>query len=296
MNKKELIVGIHRNVFSTIGALRATTPFTVTDFEKFVDATCNFITIASRNMLDGFKKDTHQVLGKSASLKGDTLSIVINEAGQTITANDKLMDVYHELKTGVQTIKQILPTIVFYKDENGVRTYFAYRRTQQVGENRLAGKAAIAWGGHVDFDPQMCTVIDGKEQFEYNTAKGISSTLIREVIEELGFSFHDAQVIVDKVTLDNSDANIGVINDDSDEVGKLHVGLVFLINANDKVEDPVSEELARMQSISSIIEKCTIETELALIGWVTKEELYELDPESWAKIIVENSHKLRVIE
>ncbi|NOX71289.1 MAG: NUDIX domain-containing protein [Candidatus Micrarchaeota archaeon] len=95
------------------------------------------------------------------------------------------------------TYKQVIPYTVFSHDGK----LFLYRRTKNSGEARLHDKYSIGVGGHM------------------NPAEGdvIIAGMEREFHEELIYNDEYEYEIV------------GFINDDSDDVGKVHFGVVFLV-------------------------------------------------------------------
>lgn len=97
--------------------------------------------------------------------------------------------------------KQPIPYVVI-KRGNEV---FAYRRLTGGGETRLHNKVSLGVGGHVND-------IEGLNFFEI-----ISESLKRELEEELFVDF-------DKLSL----RTVGLINDDENEVGKVHLGMLVV--------------------------------------------------------------------
>lgn len=97
--------------------------------------------------------------------------------------------------------KQIIPYILLkYKDN-----YFSYVRGSEGDEKRLVGHRALGLGGHVN-------PIDMSTNF-YNA---YLSAVKREVEEEV------------YVNANYSDSIVALINDDSNAVGQVHIGIVHL--------------------------------------------------------------------
>ncbi len=111
--------------------------------------------------------------------------------------------------------KQLLPYVVIMSGER----ILTYRRGKLGGENRLHGKLSIGFGGHVNPDD------DPDEPF-WAMANGT----IRELLEETGLKLtHDAlQRTV-----------IGLVNDDSNPVGEVHLGVVSVIAINERQAEEV---------------------------------------------------------
>lgn len=100
--------------------------------------------------------------------------------------------------------KQIIPYVIVTDGKRILR----YVRGKKAGEQRLVSKIAIGVGGHInDHD---YSVSEGTEAF-YKAAH-------REVNEEL------------KITGDFALRAVGLINDDSTEVGSVHIGVVLVLH------------------------------------------------------------------
>ena len=96
---------------------------------------------------------------------------------------------------------------------------FAYQRSvkpDQYTETRLGGKWSVGIGGHID-------------DTEASSDDPVAASLIREVREEVGVEVQEFEVY-------------GYINDDTDEVGEVHFGVVarLTVNSDDIV---MSEEM-----------------------------------------------------
>ena len=113
------------------------------------------------------------------------------------------------------SLKQVIP-YCFLKDED--EKIFCYKRTKLVGEERLEGKRSIGIGGHINpcDDPGL----------------GLSSNVIidnaikRELREEVDFG--DAKF--------RSFWPYAIINDDWDDVGRVHLGIVGRISILDEIK------------------------------------------------------------
>lgn len=100
--------------------------------------------------------------------------------------------------------KQLIPYCVFAHAGKVLR----YTRGGSSGEKRLASKMSIGIGGHVN-DSDV-----GANGFD---EAGYKASVHREISEEL----HINGTYTDRI--------IGLINDDSNEVGKVHLGVVHLV-------------------------------------------------------------------
>jgi predicted NUDIX family phosphoesterase len=98
--------------------------------------------------------------------------------------------------------KQIIPYLVFkYQDK-----YFLMQRSSGASESRLRSKYSLGIGGHIIEEDMQ-----GGSIFEW--AK-------REFSEEVNYA---GQMTVQM---------LGILNDDSNEVGKVHLGLVMLLTGD----------------------------------------------------------------
>lgn len=100
--------------------------------------------------------------------------------------------------------KQVIPYIVV---THGTKYLLAQRTTEQQ-EKRLHNLFSIGQGGHVnnlDFGQERSPIVVG---------------LLREIDEE----FHLGQI--------SSMSMMGCINDDSNEVGRVHLGLVYIVSVD----------------------------------------------------------------
>lgn len=124
----------------------------------------------------------------------------------------------------------------------GVRRYLVYQRGKSGGEGRLHAKLSLGIGGHVSKDRDH----------------SVRCAVVSEIEEELPGALHHHASLV------------GAINDDSDEVGRVHIGAVFRIEV-DHSTDITSPDPA-------IVEP----------RWVTFEYLQEHAEhfENWSQILI----------
>jgi len=134
--------------------------------------------------------------------------------------------------------KQIIPYAIF---RHGDR-YLHYVRGGGGGEKRLAAKGSIGIGGHINDTDFAASSLD----------KGTYTTGVeREIDEELNLTGSHTQEI------------LGLINDDSNEVGRVHLGVVHLFTleseevtaAEDNIENlaffTLDELLAKRDSLET---------------------------------------------
>jgi len=130
-------------------------------------------------------------------------------------------------------IKQIIPYTLVCRDEK----FLAYQRSPR-GDS-LTGKWSVGFGGHV-------------EERSWIDARS------RELFEEAGLSHTDGPFVT-----------VGVVNDDSDHVGRCHFGIVsvFMLRSDANIK---------------------FGTEVADSKWVTKAEALRLpNLEKWSRMTLE---------
>lgn len=136
-----------------------------------------------------------------------------------------------------QTFKQIIPYIVFTCNNK----VFLMQRKSKGSETRLQGKWTLGIGGHL--------------REEDMTDANIMTWATREFHEEVDYKGN--------FTVEP----LGILNDDSNDVGKVHAGFVYLIKG-DSADITIKEEFQAGHLWS--IEEC--------------EEKYE-SMETWAQIV-----------
>ena len=109
--------------------------------------------------------------------------------------------------------KQIIPYLI-YRHEN---RYFLMQRHAKASEKRLAGKLSLGIGGHI--------------RWEDTGSNDIFAWAEREFHEEVCYG-GGLEI-----------APLGILNDDSNEVGQVHLGLVLLLEG-DSDDITVKSELA----------------------------------------------------
>ncbi len=131
--------------------------------------------------------------------------------------------------------KQIIPYVLIRHDDS----YFLLQRTQKQTEARLHHKLSLGIGGHIN--PDTPDILDG---------------LQKELEEEV------------EVVGDYDLAFIGILNDDTTEVGRVHLGAVYVL------ESHTGDVRVR-------------ETEKMTGRWSTVDELETLQEsmETWSQIV-----------
>lgn len=158
--------------------------------------------------------------------------------------------------------KQIIPYVVVGSSIN--KTFLSYQRPSKGdGEHRLQGKYSIGFGGHIEEQDMVnaCTLSD----VIINCAK-------REVKEELSLWADGLKFEV-----------LGYINDDTDDVGKVHFGVVLYLD----ISKVPTEDVLKMLTNNSEVECLNFRT---LDDLKHIENLYGF--ESWSQHLI---HSLEYI-
>jgi len=151
-----------------------------------------------------------------------------------------ILDNYYFIKRGLAEKdygkKQPIAYAVIFSN----RKIFAYQRsssTKQHGDERLQHKWSWGIGGHIE------------KSDESNNP--IITSMMRELKEEVGLTKASINLL-------------GYINDDSDDVGKVHFGLLYLLETKQQLK-PISPELKQgrfmiFDDIEKLAEKEQVES------------------------------------
>ncbi|PTE78283.1 NUDIX domain-containing protein [Staphylococcus gallinarum] len=143
------------------------------------------------------------------------------------------------------TYKQLISYCILENERDEI---LVYERLSGGGEARLHGQSSIGVGGHMN---------DVKGADSINEVLRVNAQ--RELEEEVGLSAQKSQNL----------AYIGFINDDTNEVGEVHMGVVFKINVN-----------------SSDVE--AKETDTLRIKWMDQAKIDNYDDfETWSDLILQ---------
>lgn len=121
------------------------------------------------------------------------------------------------------SFKQLIPYVIFrHLDAAGQDTVFQYTRGKGQGEGRLHSKRSIGVGGHISAE-------------DLNEAKGHAAVYAEGMRRELA-----EEVIVETSC---NERCVGLINDDETEVGRVHLGVVHLIDVREPNVLPRESEI-----------------------------------------------------
>lgn len=152
-----------------------------------------------------------------------------------------------------ESYRQLISYTVLRKPDG---TIFVYQRGKGVGEQRLAGDYSCGIGGHVE----VSDVIWANN--EPNLVETVRISVWRELYEECGLTPSETKA---------EDINLCYfINDNSNPVGRVHLGLVAIVSVEQDFE-------ATMQ-----------EVELEAYGWKSASEIANLEgAENWTTLVAQ---------
>ncbi len=101
------------------------------------------------------------------------------------------------------TYKQLIPYVIMAHDGK----YLSYVRGKRAGETRLVGNRSIGIGGHIN-------PVDESPLFDTDFRQVYLTAVEREVEEEVA------------IEAAHTDRIVALLNDDSNEVGQVHLGIV----------------------------------------------------------------------
>lgn len=134
--------------------------------------------------------------------------------------------IHRELAEDDPTHKQIIPYAIFKHGDK----FLKYLRGKKSGEQRLASKSSIGIGGHINQDDFNSSSL---EKDTYLT--GIE----REINEEL------------IINCDYNNLPIALINDDSNDVGQVHLGVVHLFDLESNQVEAGEANIENLEFLSS---------------------------------------------
>jgi predicted NUDIX family phosphoesterase len=146
--------------------------------------------------------------------------------------------------------KQIIPYVLLTHGKKVLH----YVRGKKAGEQRLVAKGSIGIGGHMNESDESLFALD-----EAAYRAGVE----REVAEEISINTRFEDCIV------------ALLNDDSNEVGQVHLGIVHVF----KLAEPKVDKREAM---------------ITNIGFLTRDELMELRDslETWSQICLDSLDRL----
>ena len=147
------------------------------------------------------------------------------------------------------SFKQLIPYVILMAPDGRVLSYV---RGKRAGETRLVGRRSIGIGGHIN-------PVDRMPLFDANFADTYAAAVEREVAEEVSIESGYADRVV------------ALLNDDSTEVGQVHLGIVHLWTLD-------GEQVAKREQMI---------TQMAFMSPAELQEIRE-GLESWSTLCLDN--------
>lgn len=164
-----------------------------------------------------------------------------------------------------ESVLQIIPGLVLsqFDTSAGVMKYVPFRRTKLVGESRLAGNVSVMFGGHIDLGDVI------HHESVINLVPTIGQAIGREIQEEVVFSGMDGN--------DLSMFSVGVLLDDSDSVGRVHMGVIMNAQLPEGATALCAEE--ELESMAPMSARELLDSGLPLENWtrIILEFMYDVE-------------------
>ncbi|MHC4552715.1 MAG: hypothetical protein ACYSUT_08110 [Planctomycetota bacterium] len=132
--------------------------------------------------------------------------------------------------------KQLIPYVIMCCDGK----YLTYCRGKRAGEKRLVGNRSIGIGGHINPIDDM-SLMGFRETYQ--------NAVDREVEEEVNFK------------TSHTDQIVALLNDDTNEVGKVHLGVVHIWTL-DSVDVSKKEQMINQLEFMTIDELLAVRDEM----------------------------------
>lgn len=151
------------------------------------------------------------------------------------------------------THKQLIPYVII----NCGDKYLTYVRGKRAGETRLVGNRSIGIGGHIN------PVDNEVPLFGVDYRRIYENAVLREVDEEIN------------IEGPRSDRIVALLNDDTNEVGKVHLGVVHILTVD-------SDNITRNEQMITQLE------------FKTLQELHAVrdEMETWSQLCLDGLDKL----
>ena len=131
------------------------------------------------------------------------------------------------------SFKQLIPYVIFrHRQADGRETVFQYTRGKGQGEGRLHSKRSVGIGGHI-------SSVDAEAVGGDPYQEGMRRELEEEVAIDTPYTSRC----------------VGLINDDQTEVGRVHLGVVYLVDVEQPAVCPRETEIIQsgFQPVEAIL-------------------------------------------
>ena len=126
--------------------------------------------------------------------------------------------------------KQLIPYVILRsRDDQGRDVVFQYTRGKGQGESRLHSKKSVGIGGHI-------SAVDHSDESGTDAANAAYAEGMRRELAE--------EVVIDSPYTEQC---VGLINDDSTEVGSVHLGVVHIFNLDHPAVRPLETDIAEAE-------------------------------------------------
>ena len=143
------------------------------------------------------------------------------KSAEDVDFQERILDNYNYVKRGEaeedEELKQPIGYLVLVDENDRIFAYQRALKDNNYAEKRLQGRWSWGVGGHVD-------KVDDKSK------NPIKKSVIRELDEEISLDGEIEEIEV-----------LGYINDDSDSVGKVHFGILYMVKISGSAEAGDSE-------------------------------------------------------
>lgn len=216
-----------------------------------------------------------QVMVIPSDLKKD--GVLFDSVGFTPMTDDRLEKIMGSLKEEYWfhyrdeaekdvSLLQVIPYVLITRPSTAGEEYYAYQRTNGGGDSRLYGAASLGLGGHVN----PCDHKGGT----------INEILLNNIRRELDEEVDIFNARGDDIEAKNIKADrfkcIGAIYSDDSAVSKVHYGLIYQLDLNDKHAQTALRETYKMRDL----------------GWFDADMLSDYSEdyefESWSRLIVDH--------
>lgn len=203
---------------------------------------------------------SRQALDSIGSFQG----VSVDDKYRQLLSHDSLGFKHREKAEVDPTFKQIIPYHLIFRPthEGGPLVVLGYYRTKKSGEQRLKGKFSVGIGGHINH-------FDAGLEKPQESLSGFAPDYRRNTIYRKGAERELSEEI--NVTSIISERIIGYINDDSNEVGQVHFGVIHA---------------HKLQPWGGVSDK---EDHLQLVGFRDVDTTYdrhEVEMENWTKMVL----------
>ncbi|MDR1478550.1 MAG: phosphoesterase [Planctomycetaceae bacterium] len=156
---------------------------------------------------------------------------VVRYYGELLSPDNVSFRLRSEVEVDTE-FKQLIPYMIFsYRDSDGGVQLFQYVRGKGMGERRLHSKRSVGVGGHISSEDLRCLSESNACGAGVVDHDFYREGMLRELREEVvvGAAYKESCV--------------GLINDDSSEVGSVHLGIVHLFNLEQPIMESNEEDL-----------------------------------------------------